>query len=112
MVAFWKFTALRLGIVAVIFVICMWLGVGLIFSALVAAVAGWCITYLFFREMRDAASESLRHRFSGNAKPLRTSTEISDAMAEDEAVDRYGELRVDSDRKPKDTKPEDMPTAD
>lgn len=104
MVAFWKFTALRLGIVVLVFILGLLLQLGIVYSAIVAVVIAWCVTYLFFRKMRDAASASLQHRFSGKAAPLRTSTEISDAMAEDEAVDRHGQLGVDADRKPRPTK--------
>jgi hypothetical protein len=90
---------------AVIFVICLFLRLGIVYSALAAAVMGWCITYLFFREMRDEAGRALASRFSKGVAAPRTSTEISDALAEDSAVDQHGELRVDSDRKPK-TAPE------
>jgi hypothetical protein len=100
-VAFWKFSALRLGIMAVIFVICLFLRLGVVYSALAAAVMGWCITYLFFREMRDEAGRALASRFNKGVAAPRTSTEISDALAEDSAVEQHGELRVDSDRKPK-----------
>lgn len=86
---------------AVIFVICLFLRLGVIYSALAAAVMGWCITYLFFREMRDEAGRALAGRFSKGVAAPRTSTEISDALAEDSAVEQHGELRVDSDRKPK-----------
>ncbi|HXF03000.1 MAG TPA: DUF4229 domain-containing protein [Arthrobacter sp.] len=99
--AFWKFSALRLGIMAVIFIICLFLRLGVVYSALAAAVMGWCITYLFFRKMRDEAGRALASRFSKGVAAPRTSTEISDALAEDTAVEQYGELRVDSDRKPK-----------
>jgi hypothetical protein len=100
-VAFWKFSALRLGIMAVIFVICLFLRLGIVYSAIAAAVMGWCITYLFFRQMRDEAGRALASRFNKGVAAPRTSTEISDALAEDSAVEQHGELRVDSDRKPK-----------
>ena len=86
---------------AVIFVICLFLRLGVVYSALAAAVMGWCITYLFFRQMRDEAGRALASRFSKGVAAPRTSTEISDALAEDSAVEQYGELRVNSDRKPK-----------
>jgi hypothetical protein len=108
-VAFWKFSALRLGIMAVIFVICLFLRLGIVYSAIAAAVMGWCITYLFFRQMRDEAGRALATRFSKGVAAPRTSTEISDALAEDSAVEQHGELRVDSDRKPK-TAPQQQPS--
>ena len=86
---------------AVIFIICLFLRLGVVYSALAAAVMGWCITYLFFRKMRDEAGRALASRFNKGMAAPRTSTEISDALAEDSAVEQHGELRVDSDRKPK-----------
>jgi len=103
-VAFWKFSALRLGFVALIFVLGLFLQLCIIYSAIVSVIMAWCITYLFFRKMRDEAALSLQNRLSGKAKPIRTSTEISDAMAEDEAVERHGQLHVDADRKPRQAK--------
>ena len=88
---------------AVIFVICLFLRLGVVYSALAAAIMGWCITYLFFRKMRDEAGAALARRFSAGAKAPRTSTEISDALAEDAAVDQHGELNVDSYRRTRDS---------
>ncbi|WP_028279507.1 DUF4229 domain-containing protein [Arthrobacter sp. H5] len=81
--AFFKFTALRLGFVLVFFVICYWMGLGAIMSAVIAAVLAWCVTYLFFRAMRDAASASLQRRFREDTPPARTVAELGDAEAED-----------------------------
>lgn len=80
---FLKFTALRLGFVAVFFVICYSLGVGAIFSVIAAAVMAWCVTYLFFRKLRNEAASSLQRRFSEGAPPVRSASELRDADAED-----------------------------
>lgn len=80
---FLKFTALRLGFVAVFFVICYSLGVGAIFSVIAAAVMAWCVTYLFFRKLRNEAASSLQRRFSDGAPPVRSASELRDADAED-----------------------------
>jgi hypothetical protein len=82
-VPFLKFTALRLGFVAVFFVICYSLGLGAIFSVIAAAVMAWCVTYLFFRNLRNDAASSLQRRFRDGAPPVRTSSELRDADAED-----------------------------
>ncbi|MHA7140985.1 MULTISPECIES: DUF4229 domain-containing protein [unclassified Arthrobacter] len=95
---FFKFTALRLGLVVVFFVISYWLGLGAIFSAVVAAILAWCVTYLFFREMRDAASASLQRRFRDGAPPQRNLSELDDAAAED-AYDPNA--TINADRKPR-----------
>lgn len=80
---FLKFTALRLGFVAVFFVICYALGLGAIFSVIAAAVLAWCVTYLFFRDLRNDAASSLQRRFRDGAPPVRNASELRDADAED-----------------------------
>jgi hypothetical protein len=98
-VAFWKFTALRVGLMAAIFVACLYLRLGIVYSAIAAAILAWCITYLFFRSWRDAAAQAVAYRFAGSRGSIRTSTEISDAMAEDALVEKNNGLRVDPDRR-------------
>ncbi|MFD1212208.1 DUF4229 domain-containing protein [Arthrobacter sp. GCM10027362] len=98
MVAFWKFTALRVGLMAAIFIACLYLRLGIVYSAIAAAIMAWCITYLFFRKWRDAAAAAVAYRFSGSRGSIRTSTEISDAMAEDALAEKDG-IRVDPDRR-------------
>jgi hypothetical protein len=100
-VAFWKFTALRLGLVALFFAGCYWLGLGLVFSAIIGAVLAWCVTYLFFREMRDAAARSVQQRFHGGAAPTRNRGELEDAGAEDNLLDAHPDVQIDNDRKPR-----------
>lgn len=80
---FLKFTALRLGLVAVFFVICYSLGLGAIFSIIAAGILAWCVTYLFFRDMRNKAAASLQRRFRDGAPPVRNARELRDADAED-----------------------------
>jgi hypothetical protein len=81
-VAFLKFSALRLGLVVVFFLICLWLGLGIIYSALAAAILAWCVTYLLFRQLRDDAAATLQRRI-GSGTPHRGRTELQDAEAED-----------------------------
>ncbi|MHA7154068.1 DUF4229 domain-containing protein [Arthrobacter sp. TMN-50] len=95
---FFKFTALRLGLVVVFFVISYWLGLGAIFSAVVAAILAWCVTYLFFRSLRDAASSSLQRRLKDGAPPRRNLSELDDAAAEDVYDPNTS---VNADRKPR-----------
>ncbi|TKV26421.1 DUF4229 domain-containing protein [Arthrobacter sp. NamB2] len=96
--AFLKFTALRLVLIVVFYVACVLLGLGIFLSAVVAAILAWCVTYLFFRELRDSAAASLQRRFTPGAPPVRTAVELDDAAAED-ALDPN--TPVNSDRKPR-----------
>lgn len=86
---------------AVFFAACYWLGLGLILSAIAGAVLGWCVTYLFFRDMRDAAARSVQQRFHGNAPPTRNRAELDDAGAEDSLLDAHPDVQIDNDRKPR-----------
>lgn len=93
-----KFTVLRLGFVLAFFLICVWLGLGLVLSAVIAAVLAWCVTYLFFRSMRDAAASTLQRRFRKGAPPVRSVGEQDDAAAEDGFT---AETPVNADREPR-----------
>ena len=99
--AFWKFTALRLGLVAVFFVAGIYLQLGLVLSAIVSAVLAWCVTYLFFRDMRDAAAAGLQSRFSEKTPPSRNRAELDDSAAEDSLHDANPDVTIDADRKPR-----------
>ena len=98
--AFLKFTALRLLLIIVFYVACVLLGIGLFVSAVLAAILAWCVTYLFARNLRDAAATDLQRRFTPGAPPVRTAVELDDAAAED-ALDPN--MPVNSDRKRRDT---------
>ncbi|WP_312181276.1 DUF4229 domain-containing protein [Arthrobacter sp.] len=101
--AFWKFTALRLGLVVVFFVAGLFLQLGIVLSALVAAVLAWCVTYLFFRDMRDAAARNVQNRFSDKTPPSRNRAELDDSAAEDSLLDANPDVVIDSDRKPRES---------
>ncbi|WP_159617838.1 DUF4229 domain-containing protein [Arthrobacter zhaoguopingii] len=96
---FLKFTALRLLLVVVFFVICVVLGLGAVLSAVVAAILAWCVTYLFFRPLRDAAGASLQRRFKDGAPRASNFMEKDDAAAED-SIDPNAP--VNADRRPRD----------
>ncbi|WP_104101868.1 DUF4229 domain-containing protein [Arthrobacter sp. 08Y14] len=102
--AFWKFTALRLGLVAVFFAACVWLGLGLVLSAIVGAILAWCVTYLFFRDMRDEAARTVQQRFHGNNPRTTNRVERDDAGAEDSLLDAHPDVQINSDRRPREDK--------
>ncbi|WP_414826571.1 DUF4229 domain-containing protein [Arthrobacter sp. Edens01] len=92
---------------AVFFVAGLYLQLGLVLSAIVAAVLAWCVTYLFFRDMRDAAAKGLQSRFSERTPPSRNRAELDDSAAEDSMLDANPDVTIDSDRKPREPKPRD-----
>lgn len=86
---------------ALFFAVCVWLGLGLVLSAIIGAVLAWCVTYLFFRDMRDAAARGVQQRFHGDAPPSRNRGELDDAGAEDSLLDAHPDVQIDNDRKPR-----------
>lgn len=87
---------------AVFFAACVWLGLGLVLSAIVGAVLAWCVTYLFFRDMRDEAARTVQNRFHGGAPRTPNRVEREDASAEDSLLDSNPEVQINSDRRPRD----------
>ncbi len=96
--AFLKFTLLRSGLIIVCFALFMWLGAGLWVSAIAAVIIPLCITYLFFRTLRNEAAATLQRRFKDGAPPVRNKAELNDSEAED-SIDPNA--RVDMARKPR-----------
>ena len=79
MVAFLKYSLIRLALFVPLFIIFALLQVGLLPAAIFAGLMAFAISYLFFQKQRDAATAAMRERFSGRAKPIRTAGEVEDA---------------------------------
>ena len=77
-----KYTLIRLGIFVVALVILLVVGVNPYLSAIVAAVAGFVLSYVFFRKLRGQVAEELARR-NETPEPIRN----ADTEAEDEAID-------------------------
>lgn len=98
--AFLKYSLIRLALFAPLFVLFLFLGLGAVMSVICAAGIAFAVSYLFFQDQRDQATEAMRRRFSGKAKPLRTAGEVDDAQAEDTMVDANPDLTIRTDAKP------------
>ncbi|OMH34456.1 DUF4229 domain-containing protein [Tersicoccus sp. Bi-70] len=83
-----KYSAARLGLVVLIFVLGLLLHLGVVMSMIVALVASFCISYLFFGRMRDAAASQVGNRITGRTG-RRSRTELDDAAAEDSYWDDH-----------------------
>lgn len=84
----------------------MWLQLGLVLSALAAAILAWCVTYLFFRGMRDEAALTVQRKFREENPPSRNRAELDDAHAEDSLVEKNTDIQIDADRRrPQDPRP-------
>ena len=102
MVAFLKYSLIRLALFAPLFVLFLYLGLGAVMSVVCAAGIAFALSYLFFRDQRDEATAAMHRRFSGKAKPLRSAGEVDDADAEDRLVDAHPDITVNKDNRPKD----------
>lgn len=101
--AFLKYSLIRLAIFLPLFVLFALLQTGLLLAAIFAGLIAFAISYLFFQKQRDAATAAMRERFSGRAKPIRSALEIEDASIEDRLVDENPSVRVENDRRPKES---------
>ncbi|HKU29378.1 MAG TPA: DUF4229 domain-containing protein [Arthrobacter sp.] len=101
MVPFIKYSLIRLGLFLPLFVVFALLHIGLLLAAIYAGLIAFAISFLFFKKQRDDATASMRERFSGRAKPIRSALEIEDADIEDRLVDENPEVKVENDRRPK-----------
>ena len=78
-----KYSLIRFGIFVVVLALLLVLNVNPILAAIVAAVAGFVISYVFFRKIRDQVAAEFAVR---NEKP--EAIKNVDTDAEDEALDR------------------------
>jgi hypothetical protein len=78
-----KYSLIRLAIFVVVLVALLIVGMNPFLAAVVAAVAGFALSYIFFRRIRDAVAAELAAR---GTKPL--AVKNVDTDAEDDALDR------------------------
>lgn len=100
--AFLKYSLIRLALFVPLFVLFVFLQVGWLLAVVFAGLIAFAISFLFFQKQRDAATQEMRERFSGRAKPIRTAGEVADAQAEDRLVDENPAITVHNDQRPKD----------
>jgi ABC-type bacteriocin/lantibiotic exporter with double-glycine peptidase domain len=74
------YSVIRLGLFAVTFIVLMLIGVPWLWSTLAAAAIGFSVSYIFFREQRDAVAQSIVAR--------RVNGETNPDEDEDSAIDR------------------------
>jgi hypothetical protein len=78
-----KYSLIRLAIFVVVLVVLLIVGMNPFLAAIVAAVAGFALSYIFFRGIRDEVATELAAR---GTKPVPVKNVDTDA--EDEALDR------------------------
>ena len=82
-----KYTVIRVVVFAVILAVLLLIAVPWYFATPIAALAGFAISYIFFRRTRDQVALELAHRGRRNIRD-EVVTQDSDTDAEDAALDR------------------------
>jgi hypothetical protein len=108
MVAFVKYSLIRLALFAPLFALFVFLQLGWLLAVVCAGLISFAISYLFFQKQRDAATAALHTRLSGRAKPLRSAGEVADAEAEDRLVDSHPDITVRNDVRKDDQRKNDQ----
>ncbi|CAN5237075.1 hypothetical protein BH11ACT3_BH11ACT3_05560 [soil metagenome] len=78
-----RYTLLRVGLFALIFVLLIVLGVEWWISALVATAVAFCVAYIFFRPLRQEFADELAESRAGRGRP-------ADGKPTDEDVEDAG----------------------
>ena len=76
-----SYTLLRVGLFALIFIVLMVLQVTWWIAALIAAAVGFCVSYIFFRPLRNEVAEEIAEARAGRvpaAGAAPTDEEIED----------------------------------
>jgi hypothetical protein len=86
-----KYSALRLGIFALVFFACLYINLGrftIIFAVIIGLAVSWTVSYLFFNTWRVAAGEQLAGWLG---RRRRSTAEEEDNAAEDELAEQFHE---------------------
>jgi hypothetical protein len=78
------FSALRIGLFAVILTILLLLGIEPWIAAVIAAVIGLCVSYIFFRPQREALAESVSAYRSADHRDEDADAESDDDLGTEE----------------------------
>ncbi|CAL8899395.1 DUF4229 domain-containing protein [Kocuria varians] len=83
---FLKYSLLRLGILIAFFLVCLYLGLGLVFSGIAAVIAAFAICYIFFPKLHYAAGQDF-HRFISRSPKPQNRVALEDQEFEDSYTD-------------------------
>ncbi|MDO4253887.1 MAG: DUF4229 domain-containing protein [Kocuria sp.] len=93
---FLKYSALRLGLLIVVFVLGLWLRLGIVFAGATSIVIAFAICYIFFPRLHTAAGQDLRRWVSRSPKLRKDSLAAEDAAAEDSSVEAADSIGIDT----------------
>lgn len=73
-----SYTLLRVGLFALIFIVLLVLQVTPWIAALIAAAVGFCVSYIFFRPLRNEVAEELAESRAVRAPAKKSDEEVED----------------------------------
>lgn len=76
-----SYSLIRFGLFALVFAGLLLIEVPVIIAAVIAAIAGFCVAYIFFRPQRDAVARDLAARRQQDAVPAASDEDSEDAPA-------------------------------
>lgn len=82
-----SYTLLRIGLFGLVFVILMLIGVEPWIAALLAAAIGFCVSYIFFRPLRQEVADEL-----AEARAPRRAGRAGGVVSDEDAEDRDDEV--------------------
>lgn len=98
-----SYTLLRVGLFGLIFVILLLVGLEPWIAALISAAVGFCVSYIFFRPLRqevaDEFAESRASRKDGAAAP--SDEDVEDVDAEDTGAEYTDAADTATDAEPR-----------
>lgn len=87
------YALIRLAIFFVVWGACMLLGLGWIFSTVVAAIIALAAGYLFFNDLRTGAGQDVANAWEGRGGAAKERDRFASERADAEAEDAYTEGR-------------------
>lgn len=84
---FLKYSALRLGLLILVFALGLWLRLGILMAGLTAIIIAFAVCYIFFPKLHVAASQDLNRWISRTPKIRKDTLANEDEEAEDAYVE-------------------------
>lgn len=93
---FLKYSALRLGLLILVFALGLWLRLGILFAGLAAIIIAFAVCYIFFPKLHIAASQDLARWISRSPKIRKDTLAVEDADVEDSYVDSADQVEINT----------------
>lgn len=93
---FLKYSALRLGLLILVFALGLWLRLGILFAGVAAIIIAFAVCYIFFPKLHIGASQDLARWISRSPKIRKDTLADEDANVEDSYVDSSDQVEINT----------------